>query len=274
VRADHRRSGQSWCRTAGALALVLCSTGCRGAKLAPSIWPPADFELVVEQMRVVGARLDVVQRFRVRSDGLVVFGTSTTTLDAGEVRLPVFDRVAVYQMVPECTRALARRLERCGVASLTGSQGEGGADADAAVVLTWQAFGSRKRITARGRVHGSFAEILAVVGAHLPAGERFDLPGVAERGVAAVLHDVPIPRAGVRESLEVHRSLHDQRPLDQVLLLDAFALACHVGDRELAVDLLARWQALTADERREQQMFPDGEPRPQLTALESLLPRG
>lgn len=273
MRAAHQRSGQS-CRTAGALVLLLSAGGCLGTDLPPSIWPPPDFELVVEQLRIAGDKAEVVQRLTVRADGLVVFATASASLDDGDVRLPVFDRVSAYRMVPECTRALARRIDRCGVLELDGTQGERGANDDKAVALAWQAFGRRKVIAARGRVHGAFAEILAVVGAHLPTGERFDLPGVAERGVATVLHEVPAPLADLRASLALHRSLLEQRPFDRALLLDAFALACQSGERELAARLMQQWAALTEVERREQELFPDGEERLTPAMLERLLPRG
>lgn len=275
MRTAHQRSGQSCCRNAGALLLLLSTAGCLSTQLPPSIWPPADFLLVVEQVRIVGAKADVVKRFTVRADGLVVYATSSTSLEGGVgVRLPVFERVAAYQMVPECTRALARRIERCGVLDLDGTQGERGAGQELAVALNWRAFGRSKVITARGPVHGAFAEILAVVGAHLPAGEGFGLPGVAERGVAAVLHDVPTPKSDPVGSLVLHRTLLEQRPSDRALLLDTFALACQLGERELAESLLRQWTAATTDERREQELFPDGEQRLTPDLLERLLPRG
>ena len=225
----------------------------------PSIWPPPDFVLTVEQVDHGSDAMQVAKRFRVRADGLVVYGVSTTSVVGGDrdLRLPVFDRLAVYQLEPQCTRALARRIERCGILDLDPVQGEGGAMTSPSVVVAWLAMGQRKVITASGPVHGAMAEILAIVEAHLPEGERLELPGVADRNLPRVLRGVPAPRVGANGALEVHRALLQKDPTDSERALDAFVLACHLGHRQLAEGLLAQWAEATAEQRRGQSVFAD-----------------
>lgn len=225
----------------------------------PSIWPPPDFGLTVEQVDHELDAVQVTKRFRVRADGLVVYGTATTSVVGGDpdLHLPVFDRLAVYQLEPQCTRALARRIERCGILDLDPVQGERGTVAGPSVVVAWQALGQRKLLSASGPVHGAMAEILAIVDAYLPEGERLDLPGVADRNLPRVLRGVPGPRADASGALEVHRALLQKNPVDSETALDAFVLACHLGHRQLAEALLAQWAAATTEQRRVQSAFAD-----------------
>lgn len=274
----HQCSWQSSSRASFAIVCVaLLSVSCETA-VADSIWPPADFELSVEELRAEGAEVQVVRRFRVRADGVVFYGTSTHSLvePGSKTRLPVFERIAIYQLEPQCTRSLARRIERCGVVELDGVQGErgAGADGDASAVVTWCALGQRKVLTARGKVHGAMAEILAIVGAHFPDGERLGIPGVTDRGMASVLRGVPVPQQDAAGALAAQRDLLERVPSDRMLVLDTFALACHLGRREVAAALLAQWAAMTADERREQELFPEDEFRLTPKILERLLPSG
>jgi hypothetical protein len=266
---------QSWAKRVAAL-LLLGVTSCSSNALADSIWPPADFEVAVEEVRVDNGMASVVRRFRARADGIVSYGTSArAVVDAATgTALPVFERLSVYELVPTSIRALARRIERCGILDLDRVQGERGVVEGPSLVVVWQAFGRRKVITARGRVHGAMAEVLAIVRAHLPDGETFGLPGLAERPVLSVLRGVPAPRSDAVGALESHHELLARRPQDRTLLLDAFALACDLGRRSAAEELLTQWLELTAGERREQEMFPEGEPRLTAALLERLLPPG
>ena len=125
---DCRRVFSTDCalRTAPALtsaALALLLTGCVSEQLPPSIWPPPDFSLTVEEVRLEGRAANVIRRFRVGADGVAVYGTSSQPLVDGAtgVSLPVFDRLAVYQLEPDCVRALARRLDRLGITEIEGS---------------------------------------------------------------------------------------------------------------------------------------------------------
>ena len=242
----------------------------------PSIWPPPDFALTVEQVDHEADAVQVTKRFRVRADGLVVYGTATTSVVGADpdLRLPVFDRLAVYQLEPQCTRALARRIERCGILDLDPVQGERGPVAGPSVVVAWLALGQRKMVTASGPVHGAMAEILAIVDAHLPEGEHLDLPGVADRNLPRVLRGVPGPRAFASGALEVHRALLQKNAADGETALDAFVLACHLGHRQLAEGLLAQWAAATTELRRVQSGFADGGGALSPEVLGTLLPGG
>ncbi len=256
--------------TASLAALAACGA----ADLAPSIWPPADFQCEVEELELRGGSLQVLRRVRFDVDGLVVYGTSSRSHSApgAGVALPVFDRLAIYQLVPACIRRLSRRLDQLGVARLDTAQGERGATDQAGLVLRWRAFGAQRTLTARGRVHGPMAEILQVVAAHLPPGERFALPEFPAKPVVPLLRGVPEPLADAERSLAALQDLLARDPDDREWLLDAFALACATGARQQATGLLERWEAL-AQRGPSLDPFPDEAPRG-LTAgeLRQLLP--
>lgn len=261
MRAAHERSRQSARARAHLAPVALLATvlaGCRATDLAPSIWPPPDFQCEIEELELRGGELQVLRRMRFDVDGLVVYGTASRSHSApgADVALPVFDRLAVYQLVPASIRRFARRLDQLGVARLDSAQGERGATDDTGLVLRWRAFGTRKTLTARGRVHGPMAEILEVVAAHMPPGERFALPEFPAQPVVPVLRGVPEPLADATKSLEVHLELLDRDPGEASWLLDAFALACATGARQTAEELLDRW-AEAARPARPLHPFPD-----------------
>jgi len=264
---------QSWAVPAAVL-LLLHAAGCTGNALPDSIWPPVDFELTVEEVHVENGTANVVRRFRARADGVVSYATSSrAVVDAATgTALPVFERLSVYELVPTSIRALARRIDRCGILELDRVQGERGVVDGPSLVLSWQAFDRRQVITARGRVHGAMAQVLAIVAEHLPVGEAFGLPELNDRPVVPVLRGVPEPVADAAGALTAHRQLLARRPEDRTLLLDAFALACDLGRRSTAEEFLAQWLTLTATERRQQDMFPEQEPRLTAALLERLLP--
>lgn len=255
-----------------AFAVVLAA--CAGNNLPESIWPPRDFDLIVEEVALDGARAQVTRRFRARADGIVSYATAARSVVDPETgtALPVFERLSIYRLVPTSIRALARRIERIGILELDTVQGERGVVEGPSLVLTWQAFGRRHVITARGRLHGAMAEVLAVVSSHLPEGEDFGLPGVADRPVVPVLRGVPAPLDDASAALSAHVDLCELRSDDEDLLLDAFALACHLGRRSVAEELLARWLEATAARRRQQQLFPEEEPMLAESVLERMLP--
>lgn len=232
------------CRQRAGALLVAATVlaACSEPELQPSIWPPPDFACLVEEMALRDGRAEVVRRVRIEATGVVVCGTAARWLSDPEqtLSLPVFDRLAVYQLVPDSLRAFARRIDRLGIATLDPVQGERGGFADNGLALRWRAFGAERVITARGRIHGQFAEILAVVNAHLPDGERLAaLP--AERVVVPVLRGVPQPLADARGALQAYEALMARHGEDRGWLLDAYALACSLGDRGSAEALLARW---------------------------------
>jgi len=252
---------------------VLVGSACKSGALAESIWPPSDFEILVEELELNGTEARVMRRFRAGPDGLVTYGTSKKSVVDPETHtlLPVFDRLCVYRLVKESIRALARRLDRARIAELERIQGERGVEEGPGLAMTWQAFGRRHVVTARGRLHGPMAELMALVAAHLPPGETFGLPGLAERPVVPVLVGVPAPREDAAGALEAHERMLAERPEDEVWLLDAFALACHLSRRNSAEALLQRWCDATAAERMTNTP-PEEEPRLQPEVLQRMLP--
>ncbi|MBL8755295.1 MAG: hypothetical protein JNK15_18490, partial [Planctomycetes bacterium] len=240
-RAHH----SSWQRSAACALLGVLGAGCASEDLPPSVWPPDDFACEVEEVALRDGVSQVVRRVRFDHRGLVVYGTATASRvdPVSKVALPVFDRLCAYELVPVCLRAFARNLQRLGVTSIDTVQGERGVSGDTGLVLRWQAFRNVRTIVARGRVHGQMAEILAVVQAHMPNGERLGLPGLDERVVVPVLKAVPEPLADASAALAAHLRFLQQRPDDRSLLLDAFTLACATGARADAEVLLQRWTA-------------------------------
>lgn len=270
MRTAHERSCESWLASCALLA------ACASDPLPDSMWPPADFELRVEQIRLDDGSPQIAKRFRALADGVVSFATaSTSVVDlATGTRLPVFDRVAAYRLVPTSIRALARRIHRAGVLDLDTRQGERGVSAANWLVVHWQAFDRTTALTATGRVHGPMADILSIVMAHLPDGESFDVPGLSDRPVVPVLRGVPAPLGDGVAALEAHVRLLQEHPADRTLLEDAFALACATGDRAQAERLLDQWADATAAARQAAEMFPDGPPQLTPDILRRLLPAG
>jgi hypothetical protein len=255
------------------MLLLVAVSACASDALPDSLWPPSDFEIQIEEVRLDGAEARVVRRFRAVANGLVTYGTSSKSVADRETStlLPVFDRLSVYRLVPTSIRALSRRLYRCGCGELERIQGERGVTDGPSLALTWKAFGQRHVVTARGRLHGPMAEIMAVVAAHLPPGESFGLPGLAERPVVPVLRGVPLPGVDAPGALRVHEDLLRAHPEDEGWLLDAFALACDLAQRDHAIDLLARWSGVVGA-LRPPGAFPEEEPRLVPAVLERMLP--
>jgi hypothetical protein len=237
------------------LSALWLPAGCVGDELAPSVWPPADFECVVEEISFTDGRVDVVRRVRFTADGIVVYGTSsdpltcTVTGAPAVVSLPVFDRLCIYELVPTCVRAFARRIDRLGILELGDLAGDIETASPTSLSVRWRAMGQQKSLLVRGRVHGPIAEILRVVTAHLPPGETFGLAGLAERPPAAVLRGVPEPRLDAAGAMAAYTAVLTGRPRDPELLLEGFALACRSGSRRAAADWLAAWTQATAGER-------------------------
>jgi len=249
VRSAHQRSWQTCVLSVGLATVAGAFGGCTTRQNANTIWPPADFELQVEEIRTGPNAFVPERRFRVHANGLAVYSAAPETLvdeESGTV-LPVWSRLAVYRLVEPCTRALARRVHRAGILELEPEQGRRGEDSDVGVQLRWQAFDNVKVVYSRGRVRGDMSMILAIVAAHLPPGERFRTPGVAERGIGSVLRGVPEPAADKAGAFRAMEQLLSEQPNDAELVLDAFVLACSAGRRADAERLLARWRALVGD---------------------------
>ncbi len=253
---------------------MLLAAACAAPKPSPSLWPPADFVLAVDELREQDGGFRVMRRCRVRADGLVVCGTVTGVAAGAEggLSLPVLGRLALYRLEPACVRGLARRIERCRVMEIEPVSGDAADPAGRQARVCWQAFGRFRELQAFGRVHGALADLLAIVGAHLPEGEGFELPGVAERGQMPVVVGAPVPLADALAAFEALRGQAVRSPEDAALQLDAFALACHLRLRAEAEQLLAAWGAATAAVRAERALFPEGEAELTPERLAALLP--
>ena len=253
-----------------AALLLLVGAACSSTDLAPSVWPPPDFELTVEEMVVEGEKVQLLRRFSIDAEGLAVYATASRSREVPDtnIQLPVFDRLAVYRLVPTCVRGLARRLERLGIREIDAVPEAAGTGPG--VVIVWRAFDQERVLTAQGRLRGQIADMLAVVAAHLPPGESFALP--LERPVVPVLHGAPVPVLDPAGALEALTLVHDERGADSRTMLDAFTLACELGDRDAATRWLERWSAATAADRAPASAFPDGAPRLRPEQLVRALP--
>jgi len=252
---------------------ALAAFSCTGGGLPPSVWPPPNFSLVVDELRSGADGMHVVRRLHVDADGIVVYGTSSQPLVDGETgaSLPVLDRMTVYRLEPKSVRALARKLDRYGIGELVVPVPAAGA-AGPGLSLTWQAFAQKRVLTSSGRLRGGMGEIMALIAAHLPPGEAFD--SQMNRPVKPVLRGVPEPVTDAGGALAALREQLERRPDDKVLLLDAFALACRTGDRPLAAELLQRWQAAAQAEVGESGFATDADasPRRRAEVLRRMLP--
>ena len=223
------------------LFLTLSAAACVGDPLEPSIWPPANFSLDVEESRQDGDAMHVVRRLRVEASGVVLYATSSRPLvgASGAVSLPVFDRMAIYRLEPAAVRALSRKLDRLGVDELAAS--DSGAPGSVDLVLRWRAFAEQRVLTCVGRPRAGLADVLALVAAHLPPGEALETP--IGRPVVPVLSGVPAPREDAAGALAAVCSQLADRPGDRELLLVAFGLAVRLGARADAEEFLRQWQA-------------------------------
>jgi len=224
------------------------AAGCVGEGLAPSVWPPPNFRLVVEELRRDGESVHVVRRFQVNADGVVIYGTSSRPLvDASTgASWPVFDRLSVYRLEPKCVRALARRLDRIGIGELVAPVVGQESDAGSSLVVRWRAFEQRRDLPMSGRLRGQMAEIMGVISAHLPPGESFGVE--MSKPIVTVLRGVPAPVEDLRGALAAYREQLRADPGDEAVLLATFALACSAGDRAGAERLLSQWLELKVGE--------------------------
>jgi len=240
------------------LLLLLLLTACSAAGVPASQWPPPDFELIVEEQEPLVAARAPTRWFRVRADGLVVYGTAVDQLGGGHGSpgLPVLSRMSIYELVPECTRSLAMFLERSRIREQDPTQGSEAEGNGGRVVVRCRAFGDTTEVTLHGRVHGAMAGILGLINAHLPAGEAFAAAGAEERGRPGLLRSVPTPVEDAAGALAAVEALLAQQAGDRWLLQQAFALACHLQLRRQAEQWLAQWsQAERASETADRSAF-------------------
>ena len=244
MRAAHHRSRQSCTTSFLGVILASCFAACASEDLAPTIWPPADFLVVVEERAADGGR----RRVEVAADGVLVYATAAAALRAGDdgFEVPAFERLSVCQLVPECTRALARKLDRLGIRSLR-QRGDEGPDAGSTQVqLRWRAFGSERVVAAAQVLDPAFGAVLRELDGYLPAGEPILGGAVVVSPQAAVLSGVPAPVADPRQAAAFWRARAGAEPDDDRPTVLAFAVACVAGDRALALDLLQAWRAIAA----------------------------
>ena len=253
-------------------SLPLCCSllaACVSDDLAPSIWPPANFALQVEEVRFEGQQAHVLRRVTVDAEGLVVYGTSSRPLvdDLTGTSLPVFERLAVYQLEPDCVRALARKVDRLLPDDANVDPGE---PAPTSILLRWRAFDVETSFTAQGRPRGRVHDVLREVAGYLPAGESFETP---LSGVRPVLRGTPAPREDVRGALAAYEELRRRLPLEPGLLLEGFALACSAGDRGNAERWLEAWAEADERLRAGAPAFPDQAAQLDAELLRRMLPQ-
>lgn len=237
MRVAHHRSRQSW--LGAALVGALAFAGCAAEELRPTIWPPADFLIEVEEWQDLDGRRVVGRRFSVDASGVAVFAAATAVVaePAGPAALPVFDRLCAYQLVPECVRSLARKLHRLGIGTLE----EGAPDAASRLRLRWRAFADVRDIWVGPNVEWALGEALTLVSAHLPPGEP-PLAGVdPARKVEPAIDGAPAPVVDPAAGA-FWRERVAARPDDDGAWAAAFADACARGVRSEANDLLQQWQ--------------------------------
>ncbi len=255
----------------GLLALL---TGCGStAPQGETVWPPQDFVLEVEWSSGGPPAQAQTKRFTVDASGVCVYSKSASPVidPVSRAALPVFETMCAYRMRLECTRLLARKLHLRGIATLEPQQGAVD-DVDApAIRLRHGAFGPPRIYTAVGQAHGTFVRVLHVVNSFLPSSESFWLPGMAGDSEPEHLADVPAPLAGAGAALAWHEERLALVGDRTGPLLEAFALACRVGDRARSEQLLSRWEASVYVAASQTAPFGDG-PRLQPEMLRRMLP--
>lgn len=258
------------------VSIALCAlvAGCGStAPQGETVWPPADFVLEVEWSSGGPPAKAETKRFSVDASGMCVFAKSASPVvdPVSKASLPVFDVMCAYRMRPECTRLLARKLHLRGIATLEPQQGAID-DLDApAIRLRHGAFGPARMYSAVGQAHGTFVRVLHVVNSFLPPSESFWLPGMAGDSEPEHLADVPAPVAGAAAALAWHEERLSLVGDRSGPLLEAYALACRLGDRARSQQLLARWESNVYVAATETAPFGDG-PRLLPEMLRRMLP--
>jgi len=255
-------------------SLAVMLAACASSTQQPqSEWPPADFRVEVEW--TAGGAIDraATKRFVAEADGLCFYGKSSAPIvdPVSKAALPVYDTMCVYRVRPECVRLLARKLHQRGVQKLEPQQGAVEDLEAASVRMRHRAFASERTVVAAGQVHGAFVRVLHVVNAYLPPSESFWLQGMTGDPEPENLADVPAPVAAVAGALSWHEERLRERGDDPVMLLDAFALACRLGDRARSEQLLSRWETAAAASATKDAPFGDA-PRLQPEMLRRMLP--
>lgn len=257
------------------LWVAMAVPGCIGDPAnVPSQWPPADFELLVEEVGTPAEGLRALRSFMVLADGTAVYRLAPEGLavPGTDIVLPVFRVISSYRMLRETTRILSRELTLEGIAQL-GEVGAGrGGDAGAVLRIRYRGFGDDRLVGASGMIHGALVRVLRSINAFLPAGEQFVLPGMTGERAPTLLRGVPPLRDDLAGALAFTEHLAAQYPDIDSLPLDAYALACKQGDRTLALQLLERWERAAGGSKRPPQLLPGRSLAARRAELELFLP--
>jgi hypothetical protein len=225
------------------------ASSCVQGELHPSVWPPKNFRLVVEELRPDAASVHVVRKLQIEADGTVVYATSSNPLVDGSTgtSLPVFDRICVYVLEPGCVRALARRLDRLGIGELVVPASAIGEGDGLGLTISWRAFAEMRVLPSAGRLRGSIAEMMSIIASYLPPGETFETP--MARPIVPLLSGAPSPVVNAVGALGAYRDLLAASPDDEDSLLAAYGLACSLGRRAEAEQFLGAWRKLIASQQ-------------------------
>lgn len=224
------------------MALASCATRERDAVLK---WPPADFRLAVDEYQLFeGDRLAPARSFVVLADGTALYREATQLRfdPEGTVALPVYASTCCYRLVPDSIRLLSRKLHKAGALELGGQIDS--REGERVLNFGLRSGGRQVMVAAHGQVGGALARQVRIANSYMPGGREFLPAGMGGDPEKNRLSGVPGPVESLEGSLAFHLELLERFPGDAMLLLDSFVLACAKGDRDLARQLLRRWQKL------------------------------
>jgi hypothetical protein len=235
-------------RALRAIGLLSCAVlpGCMSSVTgAASIWPPPDFYIEVQEVRMADAQIK--RRLQIWEDGTVLYGKATDMLHEPKsgLTLPVFRTVCAYRLLPETIRLLSRKVYKRGIQELDVKQGQPSAGS-VSILLVYHGMGHDLRIVASGQIHGAMVRVVRAINSYMPPNEEFLLSGMAGDREPSTLRGVPEPVDNITGALTCYRELAERFPEDAGLALDTFSLACAAGDRVTAATMLVRYRELNA----------------------------
>lgn len=244
-----------------ALAAVLCSllVACLTDRtIVTSEFPPKGFYLEVRTTVTTADGLQETQRFQVWEQGMSVYREANKSLvvpGPDSLVLPLFRKVSAYRMAPESTRTLSRMVYRSGFFEMQALAVV--PEPRGTVISVFCREWTEREVQVHGQLYGQIARVLHVINSFLPEGHRFEPPLMTGEQEPPHLAAVPELGDSWEQSLLFHKDLVEMFPDDVGLLVDAFALAFDLGDREFALQALARIEALpgSGDDGR---IFPAG----------------
>ena len=187
----------------------------------PSRWPPDDFRVEVVTVDQTSDGLVPRQAFYVFADGVTVYAESTRLLASTRtnIPLPVFDRVAAYQMQRPSLRALCRDFERAGLFESQPENEPTPAGSARRIRIQWQADGLSYGISGTVGGSGIMDRAVRILDAFLPPGKSLSGSSTSSR-TKRNLDEVPSPvqspldalailqRVAVRESSSWRQCFH------------------------------------------------------------------